>query len=186
MQQNRQNSSLMQSIESIINHQYFSDDEVKNFISSCFIPRFGPLKQMKRDLVERSVYGFIRRIDERIQDEIFKSDYPSHICNSVKENHSYRDPMNRLIYIMMDMEKKTDNVNKPFKFWGSLVRSINPFDYITKIITAASISITVSCIKESLIEYYHALLLGKSEEEALDLFESSYKHLFYGKVLSIF
>lgn len=176
----------MQSVESIINHQYFSDDEIKNFISSCFIPKIGPLKQMKRDLVERSVYGFIRGIDERIQDEIFKTDYPSHICNSVRENHSYRDPMNRLINIMMDMEKKTDNVNKPLKFWGSLVKSINPFDYITKIITAASISISVSCIKESLIDYYRALLLGKSEEESLDLFESSYKHLFYEKVLSIF
>lgn len=176
----------MQSVESIINHQYFSNDEVKNFISSCFIPKIGPLKQMKRDLVERSVYGFIRGIDERIQDEFFRTDYPSHICNSVRDNHSYRDPMNRLINIMMDMEKKTDNVNKPLKFWGSLVKSINPFDYITKIITAASISISVSCIKESLIDYYRALLLGKSEEDSLDLFESSYKHLFYEKVLSIF
>ena len=174
----------MQSIKSIINHQHFSDDEIKNFISSCFIPKIGPLRQMKRDLVEESVRGFIRGIDERIQNEFFKIDYPYHVCNSVKENHSYKDPMNRLINIMMDMEKKTENVNKPFKFWGSLVRSINPFDYLTKIISAASISITVSCIKESLIEYYQALLLGKSEEEALGLFESHYKHLFYEKVLS--
>lgn len=176
----------MQSINSIINNQRFSDDEIKNFISSCFIPKIGPLRQMKRDLVERSVYGFILGIDERIRNEFFEADSPYHICNSVRENHSYKDPMNRLVYIMMDMEKKTDNVNKPFKFWGTLVRSINPFDYITKIISVASISITVSCIKESLIVYYHSLLFGKSEEEALDLFESHYKHLFYEKVLSIF
>lgn len=176
----------MQSIESIINHQYFSDDEVKNFIASCFVPKIGPLKQMKRDLVERSVYGFIRSIDERFQDEFFKTDSPYRINNSVKENHSYRDPLNRLVSIMMGMEKKTENVNKPFKFLGSLVRNINPYDYITKIISAASISISVSCIKESLIEYYRLLLSGKSESESLELFESHYKYLFYEKVLSLF
>lgn len=175
----------MQTIESIINHQYFSDDEAKDFIVSCFIPKIGPLVQMKRDLVKRSAYGFIRGIDERIRDEFFKMDnYP--ICNSVRENHSYNDPLNRLICIMMNMEKKTDNVNKPFKFIGSLVRSISPYDYITKIISAASISISVSCIKESLIEYYRALLSGKSEDESLNMFESHYKCLFYKKVLNLF
>lgn len=141
---------------------------------------------MKRDLLERSVYFFIRDIDESIRNEFFKTDTPFHICNSVMENHSFRDPMDRLISIMIGIEKKTENVKKPFKFWGSLTRSISPFDYIAKIISAASISISVSCIKESLIEYYRALLLGKTEAESLELFETHYKNLFYEKVLSLF
>jgi len=176
----------MSSIESIINSQYFSDEDIKTFIASCFIPKIGPLRQMKRDMVERSLSYSINCIDRCIQAEFFHSEYSFRLDASVKSNHTYKKPLNRLVDIMFDIEKKTDNVNKPFKFIGSLVKRINPYDYVTKIISAASISISVSCIKESLIEYYRALLSGKSEEESLDLLESYYKYLFREKVLSCF